>query len=86
MNLGRIQIADVEQTPWRFRGFSPRGRRVEDAGECAHIIGNYATKVEAEEVRFARCGEHLWIRLERLQQEAVNLVLRVPVSSQFSAL
>jgi hypothetical protein len=59
--------------------------RVEDAGECAHIIGNYATKVEAEEVRFARCGEHLWIRLERLREEAVNLVLRVPVtSSQFS--
>jgi hypothetical protein len=60
--------------------------RLEDADECAHIIGNYATKVEAEEVRFARCGEHLWIRLERVRQEAVTLVLRVQVSSQFSVL
>jgi len=61
--------------------------RVEDIGECVRIIGNYSAKVKAEEVRFARCGEHLWIRLERPRHEAVNLVLRVPVaSSQFSAL
>jgi hypothetical protein len=55
--------------------------RMEDAGECAHIIGNYSVKVNAEEVRVARCGEHLWIRLERLRQEAVTLVLRAPGSS-----
>jgi hypothetical protein len=60
--------------------------RVEDVSECAHIIGNYSAKIRAEEVRLARCGEHLWIRLERLRHEAVNLVLRVPAvaSSQFS--
>jgi hypothetical protein len=50
--------------------------RVTDAGECAHIIGNYSAKVGAEEVRLAGCGEHLWIRLECRRQEAVNLVLR----------
>jgi hypothetical protein len=55
--------------------------RVEDAGECAHIIGSYAAKVAADEVRFARCGEHLWIRLERLRQEAVNLVLHFPADT-----
>jgi hypothetical protein len=61
--------------------------RVEDIGECAHIIGNYSARVKAEEVRLARCGEHLWIRLERLRHDAVNLLLRVPVaSSQFSVL
>jgi len=52
--------------------------RVEDAGECAHIIGNYSAKVGAKEVRLARCGEHLWVRLERLRQETLNLVLRIP--------
>jgi hypothetical protein len=51
--------------------------RVEDIDECAHIIGNYSARMKAEEVRLARCGEHLWIRLERLRHEAVNLVLRV---------
>jgi hypothetical protein len=56
--------------------------RMEDAGECAHIIGNYSAKVKAREVRLARCGDHLWIRLERLRQEAVTLVLRT--NSQFS--
>jgi hypothetical protein len=49
---------------------------VADAGECAHIIGNYAGKLKAEEVRMARCGEHLWVRLERLGHDAVNLLLR----------
>ena len=58
---------------------------VADARECAHIIGSYSTKLKAEEVRFARCGEHLWIRLERLRHETINLVLRVSAgSSQFS--
>jgi hypothetical protein len=49
--------------------------RMEDAGECARIIGNYSAKVKAREVRLARCGDHLWIRLERLRQEAVTIVL-----------
>jgi Type II secretion system (T2SS), protein E, N-terminal domain len=58
---------------------------VADARECAHIIGSYCAKLKTEEVRFARCGEHLWIRLERFRHETINLVLRVPAGgSQFS--
>jgi hypothetical protein len=61
--------------------------RVQDAGECARIIGSYAANMRAREVRLAQCGEHLWIRLERLRQDAVNLVLHVPTaSSQFPVL
>ncbi|MGD0570056.1 MAG: hypothetical protein ABSA78_16765 [Candidatus Sulfotelmatobacter sp.] len=62
--------------------------RVQNAGECIRIIGNYSANVRAQEVRLARCGEHLWVRLERLRQETVNLVLRLPanISSQFSVL
>ncbi len=52
--------------------------RMEDVRECARIIGSYSTKVGAEEVRLARCGRHIWIRLERLRRETVNLVLRAP--------
>jgi hypothetical protein len=52
--------------------------RQEDAGECARIIASYAAKAEAEAIRFAHCGRHLWIRLERIEQETVNLVLRAP--------
>jgi Type II secretion system (T2SS), protein E, N-terminal domain len=59
--------------------------RMESTGECARIIGSYTAKVKAEEVRMSRCGEHLWIRLERLRQQPVTLVLRAPFSSsQFS--
>jgi hypothetical protein len=58
--------------------------RMENVRECAHIIGSYSTKVKAEEIRMARCGEHLWIRLERPRQEAVTLVLRTVASSRFS--
>jgi hypothetical protein len=61
--------------------------RVQSAGECIRIIGNYSTNVRAQEIRLARCGEHIWVRLERLRQETLNLVLRVPenASSQFSS-
>lgn len=52
--------------------------RMEDPAECARIIGSYAAHVEAEEVRLATCGQHIWIRLERLRRETVNLVLRAP--------
>jgi hypothetical protein len=50
--------------------------RMEDATECARIIGSYTAKVGAEEVRLAQCGAHIWIRLEGEQRETVNLVLR----------
>jgi hypothetical protein len=56
--------------------------RVEDAGECARIIASYTTKVGAAEIRLARCGEHLWIRLKRLRQDVVTLVMRAPSSPQ----
>ena len=54
---------------------------VEDLSECVHIIGNYSAKVDAREIRFAQCGEHLWLRLEGVRKEPVNLVLRVPGDS-----
>jgi len=62
--------------------------RTEDARECARIIASYSAKIAAEEVRVARCGKHIWIRLENLDSESVNLVLRAPAvaSSQFPVL
>jgi hypothetical protein len=48
-----------------------------DAVECARIAGNYSAKLGAEELRFAHCGEHLWIRLARRRKATVNLLLRV---------
>jgi hypothetical protein len=53
----------------------------QDAAECAHIIGNYASTAGAEVVRIARCGGHLWVRMERPRREAVSLVLRAPQHS-----
>ncbi len=51
---------------------------VQNGAECARIIGNYTANVRAHEVRLARCGDHLWVRLERFRQDAVNLILRAP--------
>jgi len=56
--------------------------REEDARECARIIVSYAAKVAAEEIRLVKCGNHLWIRLQQLEREAVNLVLRIPVTKE----
>jgi hypothetical protein len=52
--------------------------RLADAAEFARIIRSYATRVSASEIRMVRCGEHIWVRLERLPQAAVNLVLSLP--------
>lgn len=57
--------------------------RTEDDGECARIIGSYAAKLGAEEVRLAQCGPHLWIRMQGERREAVNLVLRSPASPDY---
>jgi hypothetical protein len=51
---------------------------VQNGVECARIIGNYTANVRAHEIRLTRCGDHLWVRLERFRQDAVNLILRVP--------
>lgn len=55
--------------------------RTEDIAECARIIVNYSAKVRAEHLKLARCGDYLWIRLERPGADAVNLVLRAPEAS-----
>ena len=55
--------------------------RTEDIGECARIIVNYCAKVRAEQVKLVRCGDYLWIRLERPREDAVNLLLRAPQES-----
>jgi hypothetical protein len=52
--------------------------RTQDIHECSRIVASYSAKVGAEEVRLARCGKYIWIRLERLQAETLNLVLRAP--------
>jgi hypothetical protein len=57
---------------------------VRDARECARIIGSYSEKIGAKEIRLARCGEHLWVRLECLRRETVNLVLLAAGARQFS--
>jgi hypothetical protein len=45
-----------------------RGKEVVFEGECgpedmAHIIRNYAVQINAQEMRFATCRDHLWTRL-----------------------
>ncbi|MFZ1006811.1 MAG: hypothetical protein WAN65_08245 [Candidatus Sulfotelmatobacter sp.] len=58
---------------------------VQNGVECAHIIGSYTANVRAQEVRLARCGEHLWVRLERFRKDAVNVILRAPAHIMHNA-
>jgi hypothetical protein len=51
--------------------------RVEDF-ECARIIGSYAARVNAKEIRLARCGMHLWVRLHSPHRDPLTLVLTSP--------
>ena len=54
---------------------------VEDP-ECAYIIGSYAAKLRAQEIRLVRCGKHLWVRFDCAQERALNIVLTAPESSR----
>jgi hypothetical protein len=51
--------------------------RVEDS-ECARIIGSYAAKLAARDIRLAGCGKHVWARFERAEGRAFNIVLTAP--------
>jgi hypothetical protein len=51
--------------------------RVDDS-ECAHIIGSYAAKLAAREIRLARCVKHLWVRFERSEGHGLNIVMTAP--------
>ncbi len=53
---------------------------IDESNECAHIIGNYTAKVKAQEVRLARCGGYLWVRLQRSRQAPINLLLRASMN------
>jgi hypothetical protein len=55
---------------------------VQDESECARIIGSYIAKINAREIRLARCGKHVWARLSR-ERSAINLVLNVPENSKY---
>jgi hypothetical protein len=55
--------------------------RVEDS-ECAQIIGSYAARLAAREIRLARCGKHLWARFEREQGHPLNIVMTAPENSR----
>jgi Type II secretion system (T2SS), protein E, N-terminal domain len=59
---------------------------VKDTRECAQIVCNYSEKVGATEIRLARCGAYLWVRLESLRHGVVNLVLCIPANRHFSNL
>ncbi len=60
-------------------------RGMEDAGACARIVASYAEKVLAGELRLARCGAYLWVRLHRPASDPVNLLLEAPSGKARSA-
>jgi hypothetical protein len=53
-------------------------RGMENAGACARMVASYAEKVLAGELRLARCGDYIWVRLQKPANETVNLVLEAP--------
>jgi hypothetical protein len=52
--------------------------RVADAAEFVRIVGSYACKMDASEIRVVPCGVYIWVRLEHPAREAVNLLLGAP--------
>ncbi len=55
--------------------------RMEDFGEGARIVASYCAKLGTEQIRLARCGKHVWVRLQRGIGETVNLLLHFPGKS-----
>ena len=49
--------------------------------ETARIVRGYTSKLRAEDVRIASCGDYLWLRLAG-RQESMNLLFRKSIDEQ----
>lgn len=60
---------------------------VSDTAEFCRIVHSYASRLSASEIRLARCGPYIWIRLRRRSCPPQDLLLRPPqVSSPIVSL
>ena len=50
---------------------------VKSPSEMARIVRNYAVQIEAAAVRFTRCREYIWSRLQGARQE-IELLFKIP--------
>ena len=57
---------------------------ISDVSEFARIVSSYASEMKAVEVRLARCEPHIWVRLLRAVQPALDLIVRSPLDSPVS--
>jgi len=51
---------------------------VPDSAEVCRIIRSYCARLHASEIKLARCGSHLWVRLLRNSRSPVDLILDSP--------
>jgi len=49
-----------------------------DSAEVCGIIRSYCSRLHASEIKLARCGSHLWVRLLRNSRSPVDLILNSP--------
>jgi hypothetical protein len=83
----------ILQKALRALAKSPRPRDLifdsaEDVGQDARTIARYVEKKHADQLRLVRCGQHIWIRLEKTGNtttEAVNLLLPAPARTTYHA-
>lgn len=54
--------------------------------EMARISANYVTRLDADEVRMARCGDHGWVRLISKRRRPVDIVFELDRTRRHSAI
>lgn len=63
----------LHQLEEEHRGNDVELENATDPGEMCRITSSYAAKVGAEEVRMARCGDYVWVRI-RARKTSANLI------------
>ncbi len=51
---------------------------VKDRGELGSIVRSYCTRISATDIRLARCGPYVWVRLWNDPRPAVDLLMNLP--------
>lgn len=54
---------------------------ISDIPEVSRIVRSYCSRLSASEIRLARCGSQLWVRLVRNSRSPLDLILPSPQNS-----
>ena len=76
----RVMSVWIENTSTHEEDLAQQFERITNPAEIVRIASSYATRLHCEDLRIARCGSYLWVRLAH-QTDKSHLLFRLAESS-----